>query len=778
MKNTPLNTTRKIIARRVPTAIALVLSGAAASVLAQSGALEEVIVTAQKRSESMQEVPISVAVFGSESMRELSVTQVKDLVKFTPGLTMSNGPSGGNDAFFYIRGIGQFDHNASADPGVGIYIDEVYLGRVAGAAVDLLDIERVEVLRGPQGTLFGRNTIGGAVSVVTARPGDEFGGNLRVTVGERERQELAGRVDLPLGDSVKAMVVGQWRQQDGWGERVYDSATFSEVNSDALRAKLDWKVAENLDVLFSVDYTDTDGSSGSQTRLAAFNGAANGGTSPLGVPFAPDMGQEMSNDLYDNFTSIEPAYDTEVNGYSMVVNWQGEALSVKSITAYRELDQFVTNDFDGGRYSFYDNYFDTDQDQFSQEFQFTGSAMSERLNWLLGLYYYEEDVDYVNAIAMGTNNGLPPFDPNYAVNKLDGRAIWNIQGFELEVESQAVFAQVDFSITDALTLTAGVRYSDEEKKQAFNFYVDNTDGVFTFANFAGLFLPGTITPTLSPDNPFVGVPTTYSDTWNSTDPKLSLEWQLTDEVLLYTSYATGFKSGGWNGRPTPNAAGQFGVVPTYDPEEVETYEVGIKSQWLDNRLRLNVTAYTSDYTDIQMLVLGPSGFFENINAGEADIDGFEMDLIALPLPQLQLTAGVGYIDAQYTKLAPGAIGSGITRGNALPNTPEYTASASAQYTFDLRNNGALSLRADYAWQDEVYFGASNAQFEYQDSYGLWNLRASWRSADESLEVAVFLLNAADKEYLVSGQDVLGPLGVAFNQVGPPQEWGAQINYWF
>ena len=179
-----------------------------------------------------------------------------------------------------------------------------------------------------------------------------------------------------------------------------------------------------------------------------------------------------------------------------------------------------------------------------------------------------------------------------------------------------------------------------------------------------------------------------------------------------------------------------------------------------------------------MLVLGPSGFFENINAGEADIDGFEMDLIALPLPQLQLTAGVGYIDAQYTKLAPGAIGSGITRGNALPNTPEYTASASAQYTFDLRNNGALSLRADYAWQDEVYFGASNAQFEYQDSYGLWNLRASWRSADESLEVAVFLLNAADKEYLVSGQDVLGPLGVAFNQVGPPQEWGAQINYWF
>lgn len=746
------------------------------------GVLDEIIVTSRRVDESLQKTPIAVSAFTAIDIAERSIERIGDAAAFTPNFVTTAGPTGQNDGYYFVRGVGQVDLNPAIDPAVATYIDGVYLGRIMGSSFDALDIERIEVLRGPQGTLFGRNTMGGAVSVVTRDPGDEFSARVRVFGGNRDLYGGKVSMDIPLGENTALGLSGMYRNQDGWGKRASDGVIFSSAETLTGRAKLIFGGSGAFSGAFSADITSVDGTSQSQI-LTRFNAAA---VSPLGVPMVPDVAGDLQTGVsfVNNSSLPDPKYKLDVWGTSLNLDWEFEGATLKSITSYRNMDHFSTSDFDGSVFTFYDQYFDTRQDQFSQELQLSGDT--GRLSWLLGAFYYQESAYHNNSISLGGNNGclpvppfaIPPGNPYpscfvtgqpYATANVQ-RYIRNNQQFDLDINAYALYGHTTWRFTDRWSASLGLRWTEEEKEQHYDFFIDNTRGV---ANFAGL--PPIVIPTLSPDNPFVGIPTTYKKDWSRFTPAASVEFQATDEMLTYLSYSEGFKSGGFNGRPNPNATGQFAEVQAFNPELLKTYELGMKSQFYDDKVRLNLAAFYSEYEDIQLLVFNPSsGFFDTAN-GSAEIRGAELELLAKPVRGLELQLTGGYTDSEYTNVPPL---SGIPPNAQLPVTPEFTFSAGTQYTWYLEGEGAISLRADYAWRDDLYYGATNYPGEFQSAYGLLNLRAAWTSTDGRLEVAAWGKNVTDERYFSNGQDVTGPLGVAFNGVGAPSEYGLEVAYRF
>jgi iron complex outermembrane receptor protein len=756
--------------------------------------LEEILVTARKVEESLQAAPVAVSAFTAEMLDDLSATGVGDVAGFTPNLTRTSGPTGGNDGFFFIRGVGQLDLNPAVDPGVATYLDGVYLGRIMGASFDTLDIARIEVLRGPQGTLFGRNTMGGAINVVTRDPGDDFGVKGTITGGSRDRIDGQFSMDVPVTDRFGVTLSGLTRNQDGWGKRDADGATFSDTETVAGRVKAVWDATDALTVRLSGDFTRSDGTP-MHTVLLAYQPApplfpGGPGVTPLGVPFGrpgvpgeADLspfvpGDATGFDLDDNNTDAPLDNVLEVWGGNATIDWDVAGMHIKSISSYRELEQLHANDFDGSPYHFFNGAFLTDQEQFSQELQFSGKFLDERVDWLAGFYYYTEEDLHTNRICLGTNLGfpvfIPPFGPlSFPAAQNDGRCIENNQRYSLDVDAWAVFTHVRFRITDQLSATAGFRYTDEEKDYRFNMFIDNTAGVFSFFGF-----PPIILPTLSPDNPFLGISPDASASWDDLTPKFGVEYQVTPYHLLYFSYSEGFKSGGFNGRPTPGPGGTFAPLTPFDPEQLETFEFGAKTEWFDHRVRLNIAGFLSSYDDIQLLVVNPAtGFFDQENAAAADVNGVEVELMARPFERLDIMAGMGWMDAEYEKLEASSLASGIGFDDPLPMTPEWTFNVGAAYTFLLGELGTFRIRSDYSYTDDVCFQAACNTYDLQDGVGLLSIRGTFQSPDERLSLSVFGRNVTDEEYLSNAQDVIaGGLGVAFGNPAEPAEWGVELSY--
>ncbi len=777
----------------------LLADNAAAQSTAEPG-IEEIIVTSRRVAESLQSIPVSVSAFKAEDLERLGIDNIADTAAYTPNFLSNGGPTGHNDGFYYVRGVGQVDLNPATDPGVGTYIDGVYLGRVVGSSFDALDIARIEVLRGPQGTLFGRNTIGGAINVVTADPGDAMSGNVRLTGGSRSLFGAQAKVSGPLSDTVGFALSALYRKQDGWGKSIVTGKTFDDEDNTAGRVKLVFKPNDALTASLAADVSRVRGT-GQHQILVGFNGMA---SSPLGVVLAPQIGADVnSGDIYVNRSSItNPRSDLDANGASLTIDWKPGAFGFKSITSYRDLEQIANGDFDGSRINFYQSEFTTRQHQASQELQLTREG--ERWTGLLGAYYFKEGAFHNNFITLGGNNGcalfpLPfPFGgppptlcgANPYATALVNRSIGNNQQVKVDVEAKALFAHGTFKFNDQWSASLGLRYTDEKKTQAYDFFIDNTANVFNFGCVppgvpgfppTGLcfpLLPPAIVPTLSPRNPNVGVPTTYSNSWSEVTPKLGVEFKPAEQQLYYISYSEGFKSGGFNGRPTPGPTGQFASVQPYDPERLKTVELGAKTQFANNRVRFNVSVFASRYDDIQLLVLGPSGFFENRNAGRADIKGVEIELLAKPVPQFQLNLSLGFMDHEYKELSADAIRSGFTLSNKLPMTPRTNGSLGAEYTWSLDGRGAVTLRGDYSYRSQVFFGAPNGPLEQESSLGLLNLRLGYEFANQRMKLVAFGRNVTDEEYFSNGQDVRGPLGVAFVGVGAPREWGVEFSYRF
>ncbi len=812
---------------RVRRLIAGAVSASIAGSVSAAGVLEEIVVTAQKREEILQEVPISITAFTGEDLTSRSSFDVRDLEQFTPGLTNSSGGTGGagGQGNYFIRGVGQSEFTAVQDPGVATYVDGVYYGRTGGANFRLLDIERIEVLRGPQGTLFGRNAVGGAIHVITADPTDEFGGKALVRTGSRDRLDGEALVNLPISDTLSTKVSALWHNQDGPTESVIDDRTFGDIDTLGGRVKLLFKPSDSFNALLNLDATRNEGTS---TGAILLNANENNGRIFYGLqqvafpneatmaalrargidaPARSGISSEISRDPYLSYQSAEPIDDTETWGAALTLNFDFDAFGVRSISAYRELDQQVANDYDGSRFVYFDQMLTTVQDQITQEIQVFGDG--ERLDWQVGAFYFTETSDQNNAIAQGGS----PFRLDY------NSAVINNQAFENETESYAAFSQLTFNVTEQWSVTGGVRFTHEKKDTDYDFNFDNRAGTAVYVN-GGIFPPGVnfawpsllgdvvplapsrtnlpFLPGSSCDGALISpVPTppfgafrcvapgvlpinlpSISDSWDSWTGRAALEYQASDDLLWYLSWSRGFKSGGVNSRPIAPAD----VLP-FDPETVDQYETGLKADWLDNRLRTNVAAYYSDYKDMQQLYAPPppppgsnqpQRFFVIDNVGDVEILGAELELIAAPTDAWLFNLGVTWMETEVKTVK--VLASGIIEGNELTGRPDLTLFAGAQYTFNLGELGDLSLRADYYSQGDAWDDAQNTN--KAEGYDLINARATYTEPNGRWNVSAFGRNLNDEVYSLGDQNVVSSFGTHFGWYGMPREWGleASINF--
>jgi iron complex outermembrane receptor protein len=718
--------------RRWPLATTLAMIANVGFAADATSGLEEVVVTARKQVENLQQVPIAVSVFSAESIRSKGIDSVVGVADYSPNVTLdfTSPISGASSALVaFIRGIGQSDFAINFEPGVGIYVDGVYYARTIGAVIDLMDVERIEVLKGPQGTLFGRNTIGGALNVTTRSPTQEFGGDAELTVGEFNRRDVRAYLNVPLSDQVAMSVAYASRNRDGYVERQpfpgfsnaepsdlrYDAGELSRLpngndlgnqNNDTIRAKLGWNITDGIDLLLSVDYEQVRENSAPSVLVAAtpdapgaLIGLYNACTAGVGPPICTnvaDVGDLTGRTPYQtqfltgsrriNYGNGVSGTYIDAWGAMATLNWGlTDALSLKSITAWRELDSAFGEDADMSPLVIDHHGFVMEQTQFTQELQLSGRH--DRLDWTGGLYFFREDGGIHDLVPLGA--GLLQVDgPN-----------------TLENVSAAVFGQLTFRILDAWSVTLGARYTEEDKE--FNGRQHDRNALAY-----NLGLPLELHP--DPSDPTLYFPPgRLEQDFSNTSIRAGTEYSFTDDVFVYASYAEGFKSGGWDTRLTAPVL----EVPGFRPEEAETYEVGLKSEWLENTLRVNAAAFRTDYTDLQLIIQqGISPLTRN--AGKSEIEGFELELQWAPIDGLLLAGSYGWIDAKYTELDAAANASGIFLDNSFNNTPENTYSLTADYAQHLGDGGRLAWHAGYAWKDDVYNDATNTPLLLQDAYGL------------------------------------------------------------
>jgi iron complex outermembrane receptor protein len=715
----------------------------------EATALEEIVVTARKREENLQETPISVDAFTAESIAKLSATGINDVGRSSPNVLMTAGDSGGQDAAVFIRGIGQFDYFGTVDPGVAVYIDGIYQGRAIGGNIDPSDIERIEILKGPQGTLFGRNALGGAVNIVTVAPDDQFDGHVKVGFGERDLEVTQGAVNIPIiPDALLSHVSFSQRTQNGYVNLfAYPGKTDFAVDELALRASLKWTPNDKFTAELDGDYRR-----GRDTPPGVINRFINtSDTTPVGVTIPAGANNYRSNSPYFSFSGAYPVDNTDSWGTGLTLNYQlANNIALKSLTAYRTVKSLVNNDQDGTPYIIYDYSPTTYQNQISEELQLNSTFFDNRLALTTGLYFFRESINDANSVDVGGPQTVGPTSP--VVELLQGAMPTN--------KSDAVFTQGTFKITDPWSITAGIRYNRDTTHIVYDQRLDNRDGLVPF-------LPPTI---------FYYLPagTTRDKSWSSVTPKAGTEFKISDDVLAYFSYARGFRSGGFNGKLTP------GEPPLpYDPETLDSYELGVKSEWFDKRLRLNGALWYYNYNNIQEQV-AEQGFFSTANAGRAHLKGFELEVVSIPVRGLQINAGLGYTDAYYVSLIPGAIIAGLQLNDPLPLTPKWTGNLGIEYSFPIGHLGDITMRGDYSFTAKYIAVPNNAPDDTIDGYSLVNTRLSWNPRGGHWETAFYVKNVFNRFYIINTQDLSasGSLGVNNYWPGEPRTWGGEISYKF
>ena len=718
--------------------------------------LETVVVAVRKRKENAQKTPVSMSSFTGRTLEQRGVTNISEIGPMTPNVSFDSGAAisgSSNSATIFIRGVGQSDFNLTIDPGVGLYLDGVYISRSVGALLDTADIAQVDVLRGPQGTLFGKNTIGGAVVLTSRQPefDDAPSGSVALTVGNYNRTDLKASVNLPVNQSLALQASVSAQKRDGYGKSLFNGMEFGDKNSVSGRFAAALKATDDLMFTLALDATRTDEhappvkllalttTSGFPALYNAFSPNAAGCATNPGADncYGP---QWLTDSPYTNWNS-DPDYSrSNVFGASLTVDWDLHWGAFKSITAYRDMDSKFWLEHDGAPMLVINATNDYSDRQFSQEFQLTGNTSDDRFKWATGLYYLRETGTDHNTI----------FDGSDLMSFLSGGSIRNT--------SKAVYAQGTYAITDKFGLTLGARYSDEEKTFRPDSY----------------FISNTLPPEVLPFPPgFRILPYAWvKNSKGSFTPAATLDYKFSDGVYGYLTYSEGFKAGGFTQRVFPFAP----EVPTFQPEYVKSFEAGLKTRLFDNRLVLNFDVFNMKYTDMQQTIV--ENFAPTIrNAGEATIRGFELEFQAVPTDWLELNGGIGYTDASYDKVDP--LVAGVTVDSTLPNTPRVTATLGATaYVYENTDHGSLNLRLDTSYKGSVYKDAINTPELYQPGYTIVNASANFEFPNQDWSLSLGVTNLTDKRYLVTGYADLANAGSITGIYARPREWYARLKYEF
>ena len=674
--------------------------------------LEEVVVTAQKREESLQETPIAITAFSTRDLEGQRISNVMDLANKVPSLNLV--PFAGTRVApnLFIRGMGNLNTQSTNDMATGIYIDGVPVGRGIGLAADFADLERIEVLRGPQGTLWGRNTTAGAINFVTRKPSNEFSGSVQLTAGSWKERSGRASINVPFNDKLFARISYMRTENDGWVDNhasLQNQINFNEDHEkEAIKLAVRYEVNEN----FTMDY-GYDSSSmiyGNHFYQIVDGPLAVGGRQEDATP---GLGLSPS--------------DTDVSGHNLTLTWSIGDLTLKSITAYRDLDSKTHMNF----IDIFTQDRTMNQDQLSQELQIIGDSPDGRLRYVAGLFYIKEEADET------------------LLSSFAGGALLDDWSVQAEARSTAVFGQVTWTppiLEDRLELTLGLRYTDDSRE---------ADKIYTNPGF---------TPAIT------GLALQGDTSFNSLDPMLTLAYAFSDNINGYLKFSTGYRAGGFNTQSTPAffSAG-------FDQEEVKAYEIGLKSKLFNNRASLNIAAFQNDYKDLQVdQARTPPIFVDTLNAGEATIKGLELEGSAILTTGLSVNFFYAYLDPEYDSYVDGGVELASVR--VMPNAPDWQMGAGLTYEFPSTKFGDLILNVDYRAQDDFY---SNPKKETLSSdYNVWNARLQLaaiplvRTGD--LRVAIWGKNLGDEKYRLATSN----LGMLSAQFGAPRSAGVDLIFEF
>lgn len=706
--------------RPLPRSLALAFGLLGSTAYATSPALEEVVVTAQKRAESLQRTPISIIAVGAQELEDKGINSLNDLRTAVPNLEMTPHPNSGTTSLIFMRGIGNRDDQITQDPSVAVYLDGVYVGRSQGLAMDVADIDRIEVLQGPQGSLYGRNATGGAISFHSSMPDmEDFGFKQQLTVGDYSHWRSRTQVNVPITEGLAGQFAYLRTQKDGFIKNSgTGSSRFGDQDREAVRGTLLWEPTDTLELYYSYDRSMLE-------------------DTPVWAPqvsLYPTMTDRPSRAAAEN---VE-ANDVVVQGHNLTASWAiSDRLLVKSITGFREVDSLTNQRFHPGLFGpdpiFYTVY-DTQQEQFSQELQLIGQTAGGTLEYVLGAFYFNEEADNYDL--------SDPFGPGYTDRYTS-----------IENKAWALFGQGTWSpdsFDQRLHFTAGLRWSKDERYASISSESVSGDGVVTP-------LPGAVG-----DRDF-----------DSVTPSFTIAWDATDDTHLYAKMSSGYKTGGYNIRASSLTRFSEG----FDEEELVSWELGLKSQWWNNRVRLNSAIFRSDYDDIQLSITPDpeqSNIADVFNAGEASIDGLEMELSALPLPSLSVNLRYAYLNANYDKVINPGTGLDESDQFHFVEAPEHSYNLNLTWDLPVTAIGTPSILIDYAWQDEKITATNDKRYR-MDDYGLLNVRFNLSDIPVStgeLRMGLWGRNLEDTDYYVSHF----PTGVPTAIYGEPRSWGIDVIY--
>jgi iron complex outermembrane receptor protein len=769
--------------------IAGLLGAGTGPALAQGGkratTIEEIIVTAQKREQSLQQTTVSMTALSEGLLEAAAVPELASIEALVPNLNFRIGSDGGSSTLqAFIRGVGQFDFAITTDPGVGVYLDGVYMARTVGANLDFADIHQVQVLRGPQGTLYGKNTIGGAINVVTRAPTGELDGSLEATYGSDEYVGLNGYLEFPLSDTLAGSVSVLSKQSDGWQSRNGDDAGDDDLLGG--RAHLNWMPSERFSSHLVVDAVTQDQNVYPRV-LATFNPNQffpflyNTFVSPTDPCCTPNGDIDKSTVL-----NAKDKDELDTAGASWTNSWEFSGFTLKSITGYRTTESKIYRDSDNDPKDYFSVATDIDHDQFSQEFLFSGLAMNERLDWVAGLYYFGEDGDHATdvTVASGLYEALSQLPLDITLE--DGTPIAFLAvpldltlhyDRNQKTDSYSAYFHTIYSFTDRLRMTLALRYTDEEKKLSI--------ASVRRASQTAFLVPGPTDPGDCSDITPRGNGSyfTCKKSWDEFSPKVGLDYDFTDSLMGYVQVSQGFRSGAFNGRPT--SAGEISIA---DPETLTSYEVGFKSEWLDNRLVVNGAIFYNDYEDQQFLVnrssaaLGGGLALIVENAGDSSVTGAELEFTAVPVEGLTLRGGLGYIDAEFDSFETVNPATGEPEDlsdREFQDTPEWTFNLGAEYEFVLADGSSLRLLANAYYKDDVYYTNDKAAADYEllhpDGFTTYDAGIIFTTPEEHWQVAVHGRNLGDEREINGGftVDAFGSTDVSYT---PPRRYYLSVKY--